>query len=194
MSEHMPPIPHAARIYDYLIGGDDYTPADQAAAGAMTGLLPSLPKWLPMLRDYLPRMAAMLYEQGFRHFVDFASGLPHNHLHSALGEDARIVYSDIDPEIVARGREILRDRPNTRYVAADVTRPLGLLNDPAVADFLGRPERLAVGLSGVAVFLQPAAFGQVLDTLYDALPSGSKAFITYETQDPGLSSPPLTTF
>lgn len=194
MSDQPSAIPHAARIYDYLIGGDDYTPADQAAAAAMTGLIPSLPKWLPMLRDYLPRIAATLYDQGFRHFVDFASGLPHRHLHSALGDDVRIVYSDIDAEIVARGQAILRDIPHVRYVAADVTRPRELLADPAIQDFLGRPARLAVGLSGVSVFLQPADFAQVLDSLYDTLPRGSAVFITYETQAPDLATPALTTF
>jgi hypothetical protein len=97
LSENHTAIPHAARIDDYLIGGEDYIPADQAAATAMTGLIPSLPTWLPMLRDYVPRMAATLYAQGFRQFVDFASGLPHHHLHSGLGTDVRVVSSDIDP-------------------------------------------------------------------------------------------------
>jgi hypothetical protein len=33
VSENVSSIPHAARSYDYLIGGDDYTPADQATVG-----------------------------------------------------------------------------------------------------------------------------------------------------------------
>lgn len=194
MTESPPAFPHAARIYEYLIGGAEYFPADAAAAEAMAGLIPSLRKWLPMLRDYLPRIAGELYGQGFRHFVDFGSGLPHNHLHSALGADALVVYSDIDELVVERGQAIVADAPNARFVRADLTAPRALLDDPAIRAFLGDPGRLAVGLSGVSVFFDPPAFASILDELYDALPAGSKLFVVFETKGAGLTTPALDAF
>lgn len=53
-------IPAAPRIYDYLSGGSFHFPADRAVAQRMTELVPSLLKWLPMLRAFLHKAAKRL--------------------------------------------------------------------------------------------------------------------------------------
>ena len=79
--------PNAARIYNYTLGGSHYRPADQAAAEYMFSLVPSTPKWVRMLRDFLQQAARQLWDEGITHFIDFASGLPtQDHIHHVLPE------------------------------------------------------------------------------------------------------------
>jgi hypothetical protein len=50
-----------------------------------------------MLRSFLQEVAQTLHDEGFRQFLDLASGLPtQDHIHSVAPE-ARVVYNDVDP-------------------------------------------------------------------------------------------------
>jgi len=70
----LPPseTPNAARIYSYTLGGSYYLPVDRAAAEYMFSLVPSTPKWVRMLRNFLQHAARRLWVEGFTHFIDFA--------------------------------------------------------------------------------------------------------------------------
>src|SRR5687768_2074360 len=114
-----PEFPSAARIYDYLSGGSFHYPVDRGAADFMVSLVPSVPKWLRMLRAFLQKAAIQLGEAGATHFVDFGSGLPSDsHIHAVL-PNARVVYVDSDPYVVQEGKRLLDGVPNTLYVAGD---------------------------------------------------------------------------
>src|SRR5688500_6188204 len=115
-----PEIPSAARIYDYLSGGTFHFPADRGAAEFMQSLIPSLAKWLKMLRAHLQKAATKLADEGITHFIDFGSGLPSDsHIHAVL-PDAKVIYIDVDPYVVAEGQKMLAGNPNTLYLQGDV--------------------------------------------------------------------------
>lgn len=187
-------IPNAARIYNYMLGGSHWVPADQAAAEYMKSLVPSTPKWVNMLRDFLHQAGRDLHAQGFRHFVDFASGLPaDDHIHAAV-PGAKVVYSDVDPYTLRVAREMVAGTPDVLYLEHDVRDARGLLERPEVTEFLGGERRLALGLSGVTVFLPPDEIRRVLHELYDWAAPGSRLYITWETRMPGQMTPPLQQF
>src|SRR5215216_2437236 len=101
-----PEVPSAARIYDYLSGGSFHFPVDRGAAGYMVLLVPSVPKWLQMLRSFLQKAATKLWDDGMTHFVDFGSGLPsESHIHAVLPK-AKVIYFDLDPYVVAEGKRM----------------------------------------------------------------------------------------
>jgi O-methyltransferase involved in polyketide biosynthesis len=195
MSEQTPPeVPAAPRIYDYLSGGAFHFPIDRAVAQQMTSLLPSLPKWLRMLRAFLQKAAKDLRAEGITHFVDLGSGLPSDsHIHAAL-PDAKVLYVDADPYVVAEGRKMLAGKQGTLYLQGDIREPAALLALPEVEDFLGGARKVAFGLSGVSVFLTPAEMNRVLRELHAWAAPGSRVYTNFETKDPALTSEPVRQF
>ncbi|HTQ81295.1 MAG TPA: SAM-dependent methyltransferase [Thermoanaerobaculia bacterium] len=190
----LPETPSAARIYSYTLGGSHYFPVDQAAAEYMFSLVPSTPKWVRMLRDFLQRAARQLWAAGYTHFVDLASGLPtEDHIHHVLPE-ARIIYSDIDPLTCAEGQEIVQALPNVLYLCHDVRQVKSLLSSPEVREFLGGERQLAFGLNGITVFLSPEEISKLFRELYAWAAHGSRIYITYETKAPHLMTPRMEEF
>jgi hypothetical protein len=187
-------IPNAARIYNYVLGGSHWFPADQAAAGYMTSLVPSTAKWVRMLRDFLQQAARQLHAEGFRHFVDFASGLPtDDHVHAVV-PDARVVYSDTDPYTLQVARDLVAGLPNVLYLEHDVKDARALLESPRVTEFLGGERRVALGISGITVFLAPDEIRRLMSELYAWAAPGSRLYITWETRQPGRMTPPMQQF
>lgn len=187
-------VPNAARIYNYTLGGSHYRPADQAAAEYMFSLVPSTPKWVRMLRDFLQQAAQQLWDDGFTHFIDFASGLPtEDHIHHVLPE-ARIVYSDLDPFTVEQARAMVGHLPNVLYLQHDIREARALLESPQVENFLGGARRVAFGLNGITVFLAPDEIKRLFHDLYAWAAPGSRLYITYETKEPGRMTPQIEQF
>jgi len=190
-STDQPPadVPNAARIYNYTLGGTHWLPVDKAVADYMFSLVPSTPKWVRMLRDFLARAARELHAEGFRHFVDFASGLPtDDHVHAAV-PDARVVYSDLDEYTVEQAQKLVGGLPNVLYLRHDVRDARSLLDSPRVREFLGGERRVALGLNGITVFLSPDEIRKLFHDLYDWAAPGSRLYITYETKEPGRMTP-----
>ena len=72
-------IPNAARIYNYVLGGSHWFPADQAAAEYMSSLVPSTAKWVRMLRDFLQQAVNVL--------TVGKPGTGKSHIAAALGQE-----------------------------------------------------------------------------------------------------------
>lgn len=187
-------VPHPARIYNYSIGGKYYYPADQAAAEYIFSFMPSTPKWVKMLRAFLQQAARQLWDAGFTHFVDFASGLPtDDHIHHVLPH-AKVIYSDRDAYTCAEAQKLVGHLPNVLYLQHDIRNARSLLDSAQVRDFMGDERQLAIGLNGITVFLEPDEIIRLFHELYDWAAPGSRIFITYETKLPEMTSPGLEGF
>ena len=187
-------VPNAARIYSYTLGGTHYRPVDAAAAEYMFSLVPSTPKWVRMLRDFLREAARRLGDEGFTTFVDFASGLPtEDHVHAVLPH-AKVVYSDVDPYTIETGRSLVGHLPNVLYLEHDIRDARGLLDSPEVTRFLGGERKVAFGLNGITVFLSPDEIRKLFHDLYEWAAPGSRLYITYETKEPGRMTPRMEQF
>jgi hypothetical protein len=90
---------------------------------------------------------------GLRQFLDLGSGLPtQSNVHQVAQEfqpDARVVYVDSDPIVLAHGRALLADDETTTVIAADVTVPEKVLADEEVRRMIDFSQPVGVLLLSV---------------------------------------------
>jgi hypothetical protein len=119
--------PHPARVYDYLLGGKDNFAADRAAAQA--GLEANPNSRIPPRenRAFLRRVVRYLArDAGITQFLDIGTGIPTSpNVHEIAQHadpQARVVYVDNDPIVLAHARALLTSGPvgETAYIDADV--------------------------------------------------------------------------
>ncbi|MFF4252548.1 SAM-dependent methyltransferase [Streptomyces sp. NPDC001663] len=172
---------HAARIYDYILGGKDYYPADQEAGDAMCREWPALPIHMRANRDWMNRAVRWLAEEaGIRQFLDIGSGIPTSpNIHEIAQSAApasRVVYVDNDPLVLALSQALLNSTPEgrTSYVEADMRDPQAVLDSPAFRDTLDLGEPVALTVIAIVHFLldEHDAVG-IVRRLLEPLPSGS---------------------
>ncbi|GAA2600537.1 SAM-dependent methyltransferase [Winogradskya consettensis] len=134
-SELQVEIPHAARIWNYWMGGTDNFPADRAAGDAVAQVYPEIVLMARQSRRFLIRVVRHLAgEAGVRQFLDIGTGLPtmqntHEVAHGVAPE-SRIVYVDNDPLVLAHARS-LPAGGDTTYVHADYHQPEKILAEAA---------------------------------------------------------------
>jgi hypothetical protein len=184
-----PDRPTAAGMYDFYLGGTAYRPADRAAAEQLIQLVPEMVDVAWANRGFLQRaVRQMAAEWGIRQFIDIGAGLPtQRNTHDVVNEvapDARVVYVDIDPAVVARGSEVLAGVPGTAVIQGDIRQPTAILEHPqtrALVDFTA-----PVGLLMVAVLHfvpdseDPWA---VVDRYLAAVPPGSFLALSHGSAD-----------
>ena len=72
-----PDVPHAARIWNYWMGGKDNFAADRAAGDAVAQVYPEIVLMAQQSRQFLIRVVRYLAaEAGIRQFLDIGTGLP----------------------------------------------------------------------------------------------------------------------
>ncbi|MEU6671677.1 SAM-dependent methyltransferase [Streptomyces sp. NPDC046727] len=172
-------VPHSARIWNYWLGGKDNYPVDEAAGDAYTAVFPGIVTIARSSRAFLRRnIAYLVSEAGIRQFLDIGTGLPTaentHEVAQRLAPDARIVYVDNDPMVLAHARALLYSSPEgaTAYIDADVTDPDRILAIAAKTLDLTRPVGLILSniLGHVPDYDQARS---LVDRLMGALPSGS---------------------
>ncbi|MGW7422604.1 SAM-dependent methyltransferase [Streptomyces sp. NPDC054813] len=172
---------HSARIYDYILGGKDYYPADQEAGDAMSREWPALPVHMRANRDWMNRAVRWLAEEaGVRQFLDVGTGIPTSpNLHEiaqAVSPDSRVVYVDNDPIVLTLSQGLLSSAPEgrTAYIEADFRDPAAILDAPELRDTLDLDEPVALTVIAIVHFMLDAddAVG-VVRRLLEPLPSGS---------------------
>jgi SAM-dependent methyltransferase len=131
-------VPHPARVYDYWLGGKDNFAADREAAEQVIAANPTVLPGVRANRAFLGRAVRYLTaEAGIRQFLDLGTGLPTaqntHQVAQALASDARIVYVDNDPMVLAHARALLTSTSDgaTAYVPADIRDTEKVLADAA---------------------------------------------------------------
>lgn len=119
--------PHPARVYDYLLGGKDNFAADRAAAQAGMEANPNSRVPPRENRAFLRRVVRYLArDAGISQFLDIGTGIPTSPNVHEIAQDAdpqaRVVYVDNDPVVLAHARALLTSGPvgKTAYIDADV--------------------------------------------------------------------------
>jgi len=108
--------PHAARVYQYWLGGKDNYAADRELGERMAQLLPSLPGAARANRAFMLRASRYLArERGIRQFLDLGHR-PAGQPEPARGRPADrppvpVVYVDNDPIVLVHARALLHQRP-----------------------------------------------------------------------------------
>ncbi|WP_460064418.1 SAM-dependent methyltransferase [Streptomyces sp. YKOK-I1] len=180
--------PHPARMYDWYLGGKDNYPVDEAMGRQMLALDPRVPVMARVNRAFMHRATRWLARNGIRQFLDIGTGIPTEpNLHQVAQEiapDARVVYCDNDPIVLAHAAALLRSTPGgvTEYLQADVRDPATIVEGARKTLDLTRP----VALSLVALLhFVPDQDGahDLVDRLLAELPSGSYLMMTHATAD-----------
>ncbi|MEU6553337.1 SAM-dependent methyltransferase [Streptomyces sp. NPDC046915] len=172
-------VPHSARIWNYWLGGKDNYPVDEQAGDAYTAVFPGIVTIARSSRAFLRRnISYLVSEAGIRQFLDIGTGLPTaentHEVAQRLAPEARIVYVDNDPMVLAHARALLFSSPEgaTAYIDANVTDPDRILAAAAGTLDFSRPIALILSniLGHVADYDQARS---IVDRLMAALPSGS---------------------
>ena len=180
--------PHAARMYDYYLGGKDNFPADRAAAARVVDLLPSAPTGSRANRRFLGRAVRFAADLGIRQFLDIGTGLPSrdntHEVAQAAAPDARVVYVDNDPIVLSHARAKLRSTAEGRiaYVDGDFRDPASILDAPETKALLDLTRPVALLVVALLHFIPDAEDPAGLLVRYrDALPPGSVLVLTHGT-------------
>jgi hypothetical protein len=123
--------PNAARVYDYILGGELNYAIDRVFAEQVLAAQPNARERARMNRQWLRRAVRFGAGQGIRQFLDIGSGMPtEGHVHEvvqAIDPRARVVYVDNEPVAVAHSEILLQDNEYAVMVQADAERPEDVL-------------------------------------------------------------------
>ncbi|AEY92955.1 hypothetical protein SHJG_7688 [Streptomyces hygroscopicus subsp. jinggangensis 5008] len=181
--------PHPARVYDWFLGGKDNYPVDEELGRRIAEIDGGAPKAARANRAFMRRSTRILAtELGIRQFLDIGTGIPTEpNLHQiaqSVAPDARVVYVDNDPIVLAHASALLRGTPQgvTEYVQADARDPHAILDEAARVLDLDRP--VALSLIALLHFIADEdGAHDLVDTLVGALAPGSCLVLSTMTAD-----------
>ena len=147
-------VPHAARMYDYLLGGTTNFAVDrqavEQAADAMGGLERARAQ-ARANRAFLRRAVRHLAgEAHVRQFLDIGTGIPNGDgtldVAQRVAPTSRVVHVDNDPVVLAHAHAFLRstDEGASAYVDGDLRDPEAILREAAQTLDLTRPVALVL--------------------------------------------------
>ncbi|GAB3690588.1 SAM-dependent methyltransferase [Actinocorallia lasiicapitis] len=177
-------VPSFARVYDYFLGGKDNFASDRAVADMVLELVPEAPEVARGNRTAIERAVRWMAGQGITQFVDIGSGLPtasnvHQYARRA-NPDARVVYVDNDPIVLAHGRALLTEDGVARFVQGDLYEPEKIFGNPELTSLIDPARPLGVILAAIIHHVpdenDPAA---VVRRLLEFLAPGSFVILTH---------------
>ncbi|MFF7531683.1 SAM-dependent methyltransferase [Streptomyces bobili] len=184
--------PHTARIWNYWLGGKDNYEVDRAAGDQIRQLHPGIGEYARADRLFLGRAVRhLVHDVGIRQFLDIGTGLPTadntHEVAQAAAPEARIVYVDNDPLVLAHARALLTSSPEGRtdYLDEDLRNVDAILEHAAKTLDFSKP--VALILLGVVIFVgddeDPYA---LVRRLIDRLPAGSHLVLSHTITSPSM--------
>jgi len=184
-------VPASARMYGWALGGKDNYEIDRQFVLEGAKLFPEGINMARENRLFLYRVVRYLAaEAGIRQFIDLGCGLPtDNNTHQVAQKhapDARVVYVDIDPIVLAHARALLAGDGSTVVITADMRDPEAILEHPDTKRLIDFSEPLAVLYLSVGHHLLDADNPRtVLHGVIDrAVPGSYLAFTQVVSTDP----------
>ena len=169
---------HSARVWNYLLGGKDNFAADRATGDLILTMFPGIAHIARVQRRFLARAVRYLAaDAGITQFLDIGTGLPTaNNTHQvaqSVAPEARIVYVDNDPLVLAHARALLTSSPegSCDYLDADIRNPEGILE--TAAGLLDFSQPVALMLMGIMGHFTDDEAYPIVSRLQAGLPSGS---------------------
>lgn len=175
----------AARVYDYVLGGEHHQAVDRRAFEVVMERMPLAREFAVENRAWVRRVVRYLVaECGVRQFLDIGSGIPaYGNVHDvAQGVDpgARVVYVDYERVPVDIGLAVLAGNPGATVLHADLRRPDSVLDDPATTALLDLTEPVAVIWAAVLHFVDDRddPFG-IVEAYKRRLPAGGYVAVSH---------------
>jgi hypothetical protein len=186
--------PAPARIYDYMLRGQNHFESDVQAAENILSAVPEIRDCAWSNRGFHQRAAKWIAERGIRQFIDIGSGLPTvgntHEVVQKVSPDARVVYIDNDPMVAEQGGRLLADDRSTRVICADLREPDSILKNPELNDLIDFSQPVGLLMTAVMMFVSNDSEPWSLVGQYvDAVAPGSYLALSHLTDD---YKPPVT--
>ncbi|WP_285578043.1 SAM-dependent methyltransferase [Actinoallomurus iriomotensis] len=183
-------VPHAARLYDYFLGGKDNFAADREAAAKMLEIFPGLAVGAQANRRYLGRAVRFAANLGIRQYLDIGTGIPAadntHEVAQSVAADSRVVYVDNDPIVLAHARALLHGTPEgrTAYLDADFRDHERILSAPETTGLIDFDRPVALLTVALLHFIPDEDRpGELLERYKAALAPGSVLILSHATAD-----------
>ncbi len=179
-----PAVPTTARVYDALLGGTTNFEADRRAAEVFASHIPQARECARLNRTALIRgVEYLVREAGIDQIIDIGCGLPTGrNTHEAaqgIAPGVKVVYVDHDPMVVSHAEALLAGNHNAIVIGADLLEPERIVSHREVRSFLDFERPVAVMIIGMIMQISDEQRpDDIIATLMDAVPSGSRLFLT----------------
>jgi len=172
-----PTRPSIARIYGGFLGGKDLYEVDRQVMAKINAAVPEAVDIARGNRGFLNRACRFLAQTEIDQFLDCGSGLPTaentHQIVQRFNDEARVVYVDNDPVVLAHGRALLEDNFRVRMVAADIFKPSTVLENEFVRAHLDLTLPYVLLQVGTMHHVEGDHAPEIMREYIDALPSGS---------------------
>ena len=173
-----------ARVYDAFLGGKDNFEVDREVLRGVQAAAPQAQDLAWSNRNFLIRACRFLAGQaGITQYLDCGSGLPTaentHQVVQRIQPEAKVLYIDNDPVVLAHGRALLEENENTLFVSADIFDPDEVLSKPEVRDFLDFSQPIAVMQAGTLHHYIGTEGAQIMQKYVDAVVPGSYTVVSH---------------
>ena len=173
-----------ARVYDAALNGKDNFEIDREVLRQVATVAPQVNDLAWSNRNFLIRACRFLAGQaGITQYLDCGSGLPTaentHQVVQRLQPEAKVLYIDNDPVVLAHGRALLEENENTRFVSADIFDPDDVLSLSEVNDFLDFSQPIAVIQNGTLHHYVGDDGPQIMKKYVDAVVPGSYTVVAH---------------
>ncbi len=185
-------VAHIARIQNYWRGGKDNYAVDREAGEQALRAYPDLVLSVRANRAFQVRAVRFLAgEAGIRQFLDIGPGIPAadgtHEVAVAVAPDARTVYADNDPVVLAHVRALLATEPGgggggCDCIEGDLRDPGALIGSVAGLLDLSRPVAIML-VSVLHLVTDEDDPHRIVDRLMAAVPAGSYLALTHVGAD-----------
>ncbi|MTD58060.1 SAM-dependent methyltransferase [Amycolatopsis pithecellobii] len=138
-----------ARVYDAFLNGKDNYEIDREVLRGVQKAAPEAAELGMENRSFLIRACRFLAQQtDITQYLDLGSGLPTaentHQVVQRIKPEAKVVYVDNDPVVLAHGRALLEENENTIFVAEDIFQPEQVLENQVIQDTLDFSQPIAL--------------------------------------------------
>lgn len=118
--------PNSAGIWNYWLGGNDYSPVDRAIGEQVQSIFPQIVTVAKQQRAFGGRAVRHLVTEAvMRQFLDLGAGLPvagsTHQIAQRAAPEAEVVYVDNDPVAASRAKALLAQAHGCAYLEADLS-------------------------------------------------------------------------
>ncbi len=172
-----PTRPSIARVYGGFLGGKDVYEVDRQVMARINEAVPEAVDIARGNRGFLNRACRFLSQTRIDQFLDCGSGLPTaentHQIVQRFNDEARVVYVDNDPVVLAHGRALLEDDFRVRMVGADIFTPSAVLDHQVVRSTLDLSRPVVLLQVGTMHHVEGEDAAAIMHEYVEALAPGS---------------------
>lgn len=185
-----PTRPSIARVYGGFLGGKDLYEVDRQVMAKINQAVPEAVDIARGNRGFLNRACRFLAQTDIDQFLDCGSGLPTaentHQIVQRFNDEARVVYVDNDPVVLAHGRALLEENFRVHMVDADIFVPSSVFEHELVQQHLDFSRPVVLLHVGTMHHVEGDHAPDIMREYIDALAPGSYVVLShfYDPQTP----------